>query len=213
MLERRVNLVCLDCQDTQDDKGLRDQLASLVWQESQERKDEGVQQVSQGLEAKEVLMEPEGKEEQGGPLESLEKRVLLDKMVLQDPLESRVPKGHREDMVNQDLEGLMVHLEKMDYQVIQAREGNQASKARMDSPAPQVLLDRRANLVRQGQLEIEAIQVPLDHRGSMVYRELLERRVPRETQVHQDPQGRVVLLGFKGSEGAEGPPVQWVLQV
>lgn len=31
----------------------------------------------------------------------------------------------------------------------------------------------------------------------------------RETQVHQDPQGRVVLLDCKGSEGAEGHLVQW----
>lgn len=33
--------------------------------------------------------------------------------------------------------------------------------------------------------------------------------VSRETQVQQDPQGKVALLGFKGSEGAEGPLVQW----
>lgn len=157
-------------------------------------------------------MESVGEEEQGGLLESPEKRVLQDKMVLQDPLENRAPKDHREDTVNLDQEDLMVHQEKMDYQVIQAREGNQASKGKMDLLDPQVLWDHRVNLVRQGQLEIEAIQVHQDPLESMVYLELQERRVPREIQDHKELQGRVVLLGSKASEGAEGHLVQWVLQ-
>lgn len=202
-----------DCQDIRENKVLRDHLASLVWPESRERKDEGAQLVSQGPGAKEVLMEPVGTEEHRGPLESQEKRVLLDKTDLQDLLGTRVPKDHREDMVSQDLEGLMVLLEKMDYQVIQDREGNQAFKERMASLAPQVLLDHRENLVRQDQPEIEATQVHQDHPVSMVYQDLPERRVPRETQVHLEPRGKVALLGSKASEEAEGRLVQWVLQV
>lgn len=206
-------MVCLDCPDTQEDKVLRDHSASLVWLGSQGRKDEGVQLVSQGLEAKEVPMDPEGEEEQMGLLESPEKRVLLGKTVLQDPPGNRAPKDQWEETVNQDLEGLMVHLEKMDYQVTQAREGNQASKARTDPPAQQVLLDHRANLAKLGQLETEAIQDHQDHPVSMVYPDLPEKRAQRETQVHQEPRGKVALLGFKASEGAEGPLVQRVLLV
>lgn len=158
-------------------------------------------------------MELEGEEDKRGPLESLGKRVLLGKMVLQDPLENRGPKDHREGMVNQDLKGLTVPPEKMDYQVIQAREESQASKARTDPLAPQASSDHRANLARRGQLEIEVIQVHQDRRENMVYREMLGRRVPRETPVRQEPRGKVALLDSKASEGAEGPLVQWVLQV
>lgn len=73
----------------------------------------------------------------------------MHKTVLKDHPENRAPKDHREEMVKQGQKGLMVYQEKMDYQVIPAREGNQASKAKMDPPAPQVLLGHRANLVRQ----------------------------------------------------------------
>lgn len=205
--------MCPVCQDTQEDKVLRDHLASLVWLGSQERKDEGAQLVSKALGGKEVLLEPTGEEEQRDQLESLEKRALLDKMVLQGPLENRVPEDQRDDTVNQDLKGLMVCLERMEYQVIQVKGENQASKERMAPLAPQVLLDHRANLVRQGQLEIEVIQVHQDHQVSMDYQEVPEKRVPRETQVHQVPLGRVALLGLKASGGAEEPLVQRVLQV
>lgn len=128
--------MCLDCQDTLEDKGLRDHSASLEGPGSRERKDEGVQQVSPGPGAKEVLMEPGEEEEQMGPLESLEKKALVDKTVLQVLPENRAPKDHRDETVNQDPKGPMVRPVKMEYQVTQAREGARASKAKTDPPAP-----------------------------------------------------------------------------
>lgn len=184
----------------------------LVWLDPQEKKDDGGQLVNQGKGGREVQMELEGEEVQEGPLESQEKRVLPDKMAPQDLLENRDLKDHREDTVNQDQEGLMVHQEKMDCPVILDRGGNQASKARMVHLAPQVLLGHRANQGRLGQLETEAIQVHQDHRENMVYQELLERRVPRGMQVHQEHLEKVALLGSKALEGSEEPLVQWVLQ-
>ncbi|CAG5897928.1 unnamed protein product [Menidia menidia] len=194
--------------DTQEDKVLRDHSASLVWQGSLEKKDEGVQVVSQVQGAKEVPMEPEGEEEQGGQLESLEKRALLDWTVHQVLLEIRVLKDHKGGMVNQDLEDLMVLQERMDCLATPDREENLVSKARMDLLVPQELLDPRENLVRQGQLETEAIQVHQDHQVSTVYQEQLERRALRGIQAHLEPKGRVALLGLKASEEVGGPLVQ-----
>lgn len=63
--ERRANSAFLACQDIQEDKVLRGHSASPVRLGPWERKDGGVPQVSQGLGAKEVLMEPAGREERG----------------------------------------------------------------------------------------------------------------------------------------------------
>lgn len=211
--ERRVNLECLDCPGTQEDKGQRDLKASRASQVPTEKREHGERLESLDHVDREDQQVHEEREGQEGQQAKLDQRATQEMMAHQDLRvkgDFQVLKGRQ---ASQDLRGLRDPQGKTDFLGILDREARLDFKERPARLVPLVLSDLRDQL---GRLDRWATEDTLDRLVLLVNKVYLEPQGKKELKVTPDlpvQLAKTVHLDQEVSLESEVCPALWGLMV